>query len=184
MLSGGISPAEFDRLTTGLGKIRGTTAVRIDPAVPTYLCGDGAVPFHTDDPRVDVIAWYCEEQDERDGACLLVDSRDVVGRMTSREVDELRGLELRYRGATEPRPVLTEDGSIFFAPWLCPGRSGGDVLNPLRRAIGEPDCHDGIEVRLQPGQVLIIDNHRTLHGRRAISDSSRRQLVRRWITSS
>ena len=37
-------------------------------------------------------------------------------------------------------------------------------------------------VRLQEGDLLVVDNTRVLHGRRAIQESSPRRLTRFWIT--
>lgn len=38
-----------------------------------------------------------------------------------------------------------------------------------------------ISIRLQPNQMLIIDNHRMLHFRDYIQDNSTRKLHRFWV---
>lgn len=168
----------FDDLSNGLGIVADTTVVRVDPTVPTYLCGHDTVPFHTDHADVDLIAWFCVEQDEADGACLLVDGQELARGLPGEHVAALRNLRIRHRGAAESYPVLSGNGRIFFAPWLQPQAEDSAAFDTFRVAV---DRHPTTEVRLLPGQVLIIDNCRMLHGRAAISPRSQRRLVRHWI---
>jgi len=69
---------------------------------------------------------------------------------------------------------------IFYAPWLVP-----DAAPPVLRVLGESlraeERFRVVEIRLEVGQTLIVDNHRMLHGRRALCEGSKRRLKRFWI---
>ena len=44
--------------------------------------------------------------------------------------------------------------------------------------------HEVASFRLAPGDLLVVDNRRVLHGRTAITGSHDRHLVREWLTTS
>lgn len=166
-----------------LGQILDVTAVRLRPDVDTYLCQAEAMSFHTDPPTARLIAWYCHEQDEVDGASLLVDSGKVLPGLSAGDRDVLRGVRMKHRGFSEAVPVLGEHGEFFFAPWLEPvgaDKRSFEVVTRLRAALVAAQ-ESATEVRLTPGQLLVVDNHRVLHGRRALQPGSRRHLERYWV---
>jgi len=52
--------------------------------------------FHTDRPTVDVIGWYCVEQDAEDGAVLLIDTADLGEHFGAAEIAGLGRVEVGY----------------------------------------------------------------------------------------
>lgn len=166
-----------------LGEILDVTAVRLRPDVDTYLCQPEAMAVHTDPPSAKLIAWYCHAQDELDGASLLVDSVKVLAELPAGDREVLRGVRMKHRGFSQAVPVLGEHGEFFFAPWLEPvgaDERSFEVMTRLRAALAAAQG-SATEVRLAPGQLLVVDNHRTLHGRRALQPGSRRHLERYWV---
>ncbi len=178
-------------LARELGALVGAEAIALRPGAHAYVAKPGRVPLHTDHPEVDVVGWLCEVQDESDGASLLLDTRPVLDALAASE----RELLLRVRLAcpqlaggppTGTWPVLreTHEGyAVFCSPWLQAVGAKDDeaeALDRFRRRLSAAATTPA-EVRLAPGEALFIDNRRVLHGRRALLESSRRQLLRVWL---
>lgn len=181
------TPIAFERLLGDLGQVVHRTVVEIRAGVATYVCRPEAVPLHTDHPDVDLVAWWCERQDLRDGAALLVDARAALLALEPLQIEGLPRARLPCPELRQPsggagsgsRPVLDADRAVYFAPWLRPTDerafpSWSALLRAVERA-------PRAEVRLAQGEVLIVDNHRMLHGRRELASGSRRRLARAWV---
>lgn len=178
----------FLGLAHALGEVIDDTPVRVVPGKRTYLASPNAIPLHTDHPRAALLAWRCEAQDENDGASLLVDGREVVRGLDLHTRQTLTRTELpamvRLGDPPLPTPILgrdRDDAALFYAPWLEPIGRPLDALEPLRAfraalAAVPPSTH-----RLAPGDILVVDNHRMLHGRARVADRSTRRLRRLWI---
>lgn len=187
-----LSDAKFVELGRYLGEVVDDTPVRIVPGKRTYLARPEPIPFHTDHPISDLIAWRCESQDARDGASLLIDSHRAIGELSAQELAGLELLRLpamvRLGDEATPTPIMSREGGsrrVFYAPWLEPiGRpvEAHDALVAFRRALAQQQ-QDALSIRLEPGQVLIVDNHRMLHGRGQLLPDSTRRLRRLWIRS-
>jgi hypothetical protein len=151
--------------------------------------------FHTDRPTVDVIGWYCVEQDAEDGAVLLIDTADLGEHFTAAEIAALGRVELGYfqrnalTGQEEAcRAPLVASGPrghlLYYAPWLVQESAGGEAALLLARfaAYVERKRETAlVRIRLQRGEALFVDNHRLLHARGNLSPSSRRHIVRLYI---
>lgn len=186
-----MTDADASSLVANIGRPVEETVVQLRAGVPTYLCQPEAVPHHTDHPAASLIAWRCEEQDSDGGAQTLCDGWQALRRCSSRTVRSLEGvfLEARQRGgaAADRVPVVRRvDGQtrIFFAPWLRPTSDDIEHHRAFRefaQAV-EVDAREAVAVRLAPGEVLLVDNGRILHGRPPLARSSRRRLRRFWIS--
>lgn len=152
--------------------------------------------FHTDRPTVDVIGWYCVEQDAEDGAVLLLDTADLDEHFSAGEIAALGRVELGYfqrnarTGEEEAgRAPLVASGPrghlLYYAPWLVVQESaGGETAILLARfgAYVERKRESAlVRIRLERGEALFVDNHRLLHARGNLSPSSRRHIVRLYI---
>jgi hypothetical protein len=171
---------------------RARSAAEARPVVyaPTELA------FHTDRPTVDVIAWYCVEQDAEDGAFLLIDTADIAEHFSAEELAGFGRVDLEYfernreTGREETcRAPLVASGPrgrvLCYAPWLVGEDLDGEPARLLARfaAYLERQRETAVvRVRLQPGEALFVDNHRLLHARGNLSPASRRHIVRLYIT--
>ena len=178
----------FLAFARGLGDVVNDTPVRLASGRRTYLTSPGAIPLHTDHSMADMITWRCESQDERDGASVLVDSREVVAALLPevRRVLTCTILPAMVRLGDEPlpTPVLSDAGerpAIFYAPWLTPMESSAEQVEALRELGRAVDRGTPIAQRLRPGEVLVVDNHRVLHGRGPLLADSPRRLRRLWL---
>lgn len=199
MLAGGIlhvpgslTASSYRALAEELGRVIHEEQIALRPGAHAYVARPGRVPLHTDHPDVDIIGWYCEEQDAVDGASLLLDAQPVVDGLSAAELETLRGIEvacppLAGGPPTESRPVLCRRGDrdeVFCSPWLHPvvRTPAHDAAVDTFRARVSARAREAVrELQLRPGDALFIDNHRVLHGRRAIAAGSRRSLRRVWI---
>ncbi len=191
---GPMSDGEYRELVTRLGRPWCETAVELRPDVRSYLCKAEAVPFHTDHPDADLVAWRCEVQDDSDGTQLLVDGLTALRACGAFVRDTLLRVhaEVRVRGDSSPSRVpivrATREGDrLFFAPWISPLEQDPvslSAFDALRAAVERLCSTDVQEVRLIEGEVLVIDNGRFLHGRGALAGASRRRLRRFWIKNS
>lgn len=182
---------EYLEMSRGLGRVVQQETIALRPGAHAYVAKPGRVPLHTDHPQVDVIGWYCERQDDVDGASLIFDARSFLVRLGDRERQTLRKVELEcppLRGGppTERWPVLsaTQEGdALFCSPWLRAASGRGEEqasLDRFREALSR-EMATPVQIRLRPGQALFIDNRRVLHGRRAIEENSERRLSRVWL---
>ena len=156
---------------------------------PSVYRADG-LSYHTDAPAIDILAWYCVEQDAVDGTSVLLDTGDIARHFDDDDLVILSRIRVRTMGRdAEDREIVLEyplfaDGRIYYADWLL-----SPDQEPLERAIvdrfvdylAQKGATSPIRIRLKPGETLFVDNHRILHGRSSIPPDSRRHLVRLYI---
>lgn len=170
-----------------LGSVVNECEVQINPKSRTYLSGAAAIPPHTDHPYVKWIAWHCLDQDMDDGANLLFDSTEFIKILNP---DELKLISELILPMPERLDSLELNGSFhmysletsqfYFAAWLFKDIDHWHlepILNKLEKLIKSRT----IKVKLSPGDVLIINNHRYLHYRNSITEKSQRKLRRYWL---
>jgi hypothetical protein len=186
-----ISDLAYRNLIAELGKVWCETRVELGSGVQSHLCRPAPVPFHTDHPAAHWTAWRCEAQDETDGAHQLIDGRAALAACGSIVRERLTRVHVEVRAREEspaervPLVQPTANGErLFFAPWLRPVERDAGSLYAFERLLSElAECAKTsvLEVRLEEGEVLIVDNGRWLHGRRSLPPSSRRRLRQSWI---
>ncbi len=163
--------------------------------------------FHTD--RCDVIAFACLQQARDGGDNFIVSSMALYEELRTRQPEVLRLLcqpfpYLRHTvdtGNTRPfclLPVFSEQDGHFAAhflrvlidradratdaPTLTPSQR--DALDALEALAEDPALH--VRLRLEPGDVLLLNNWTTLHRRSAFTDAvapaERRHLLRIWLS--
>jgi len=156
---------------------------------PSVYRADG-LSYHTDSPLIDVLAWYCVEQDAVDGTSALVDTADLTTHFNDEEQAVLSRVRVRAmmrdddgREFAREFPLFA-DGKVYYAEWLlCENLGDAERSLAARFAdyIAQKDATAPIRIRLKPGEMLFVDNHRILHGRSEIPPDSRRHLVRFYI---
>lgn len=184
---------EYRALATSLGEIVGEERIALRPGAHAYVAKPGPVPLHTDQPQVEVIGWWCERQDEVDGASLLLDTKPIVEGLDDETRTTLRDVLLMTPpidgGPPTIRwPVLRANGErddVFCSPWLRSALALIEhqrALDLLRRTLSDAArTTRRISARLQRGHALFVDNRRMLHGRDSIAPGSLRVLRRLWV---
>jgi hypothetical protein len=154
-----------------------------------------ALGFHSDNPHMSVLAWYCMEQDETGGTMLLLDSSDVGEYFSADELSTLQEINIqvseRLLDSEEERftlePLVSRDGSgyrVYYQPWLLldsyePEKAA--ALAKFSAYLKHKQSAGLLSVPIKKYQSLFIDNNRILHGRDAIAENSKRHLVRFFI---
>lgn len=187
-----MSDAEYRGLVSRLGSPWCETAVELRSDVKTYLCRPEPVPFHTDHPDADYMAWRCEEQDASDGSQELIDgfaALDACGHSVREQLRHVHAeVRVRKDGPLSRVPLVRETrlgDRLFFASWISPVEQDTNSIHAfetLKKELDRLAQTQVMRVRLAVGEVLAIDNGRLLHGRRAIEGNSSRRLRRFWIT--
>jgi hypothetical protein len=159
---------------------------------PSVYRADG-LSYHTDSPLIDVLAWYCVEQDAVDGTSALVDTADLTTHFNDEEQAALSRVRVRAmmrdddgREFAREFPLFA-DGKVYYAEWLlCENLGDAERALASRFAdyLAKKDAVAPIRIRLKPGEMLFVDNHRILHGRSEIPPDSRRHLVRFYIKTT
>jgi alpha-ketoglutarate-dependent taurine dioxygenase len=167
-----------------------------------------SLPFHSD--RADLTALLCVRAAECGGETFLVSAVAAMEELASSSPDLLEILEKPFphdqRGEQRPgqgpwtmHPVFVRDRNTFLARYI------RRFIDASQRHIGAPsltvrqyqalDALDGvlnrhdlpITVRLQPGDLLLMNNHLIFHGRTVFQDSvipgNGRLLFRIWLAS-
>jgi hypothetical protein len=155
----------------------------------------GSVEFHSD-PQADLVSWYCVEQDEIDGALLLLDTSGVGEHFSAAELAILNQVNLKSFTRDSDTsmeqytlaPLLTHrDGRyrVFYVPWLICGPDTIEsraALEKFRNYLSHKEATQLVRLRLKQNECIFVDNHRMLHGRDAIAEGSKRHLLRFYLT--
>ena len=185
-----LRPQSHEQLLTDLahlGPVIQTTEIAPRPNAKAALATDKEMQLHTDHPRARWISWECVRQSSEGGYSLLKDTQPALESLTAAERDELRALSIRthvvFPDDTGTYPVLRNDGDgsnwVYFTPWMTDGQTSSAFQKFIRALEATPT----LSLRLYPGESLLIDNGRMLHGRSALGGDKDRLLVRRWIAS-
>ncbi|MEO3812670.1 TauD/TfdA family dioxygenase [Sphaerisporangium sp. B11E5] len=195
------------RIATGFGRPSSrdggreiwTVAPRTTRPGATFSMRAGGAAFHTDaqyhSRPEDVICLFVVRPAADGGDTMLLTARDVVATLRRDPAGETALERLaqpvwtwtppdvfsrKAAAAVPPMPVLPGDGTVRWrrdnlGPLCPPQAQAATVLESgLRRA-------PATRLSQNPGDVIVIDNRRTLHGRTPFTDPERRLLrVRLW----
>jgi len=181
---------EFRSYCAGLGDIFFEADVRLGGERPRNFQLPQAIGFHTDHASAHTVAWYCVQPDADGGAMWLLDLAPITEALTSEELDALSRVRVPdnaiwSKGGDIPLCVRNNGHTDFhYVPWLslkAPDTDAGSALSKLQKGIANAEKTDIITLDVQPGDAVIVDNHRVMHGRAAIRTESNRFLKRLWI---
>lgn len=157
----------------------------------------GALGFHTD-PIADLVSWYCVEQDDGGGPMMMLDLGDLEEHFSAKELEILSRVELlsptRKSEAEQetltPVPLLTKTNGkykIFYASWLL--RESEDpavrkVMEKFASYVKNKEETQLIRLDVKPQDTVFLDNHRMLHGRGELPQTSKRHLVRLYLRAA
>lgn len=174
----------------------GIHPIRYIPGYPEYananveelgLHTDGS--FEQNPPAFMLI--HCEAASGRGGESTLASGDELYAHLLEEHPDFLRALQLSNAftiwrdDRTAKRSVFRLDGDRVILAY----RSGRDVrinihpdaveaFNHVRQWLLDPA--NFLKLKLKPGETLIFDNKRMLHGRTAFSRDSKRSLHGLW----
>ncbi len=183
----GTTPDMLSDVIAHLGTVIMVTDVRPKPAAKSLVCSRRGLDLHTDHHRAAYVAWHCLRQCENGGESLLCNARAVFDALDNKTQKVLSTIFLFehciFTGDKPSRPLISlEHGEVncYYSFWLIrDGLSATQwkALHTFRGAIKSRE----FEIKLRQGDMLIVDNRRMLHGRKAINENQERFLKRYWI---
>ena len=157
--------------------------IKAIPGGRSFASSAGPAPLHTDSqsfagtpPAVQVMA--CVRPADRGGESVLVDAWALLDRIAASDPDLYRLLFEAPRripfvfGDVFGPTVALRGGAFVFtqAPVAPPGDPVAARLAPWI------DAAPRIERAVSAGEILVVDNHRMLHGRRPFADPAREHV--------
>ena len=180
----------FERITKELGEVIFVTNVKVDPESRALVTSEKGLDFHTDHHKANYIAWYCIEQTDQGGESILQDANKVFELFSEEEQEELKKVRLFEHKVFEDDEdtypfVIEENGkrAFYYSFWLAKDNVNERQRDLIRKYQKLTNETEHVKLKINPTDILIIDNHRILHGRTAIEGSKNRFLKRFWIKS-
>lgn len=172
-----------------LGEIIFTTDVKVKPDSRPLVTSEKALDFHTDHHKAKYIAWHCHKQTDKGGESILMDANRIYFQLPEVYRTALEDIHLFehkiFPDDKESNPLVKRSegkNRFYYSFWLVSDfDKGNPALKEFQRLIR---TNEPIKITLQPNDLLIIDNHRILHGRTAIEGSKDRYLKRYWISEN
>lgn len=178
----------LDDAIARLGRVIQMTDVRNNPNTPALVTSTRALDFHTDHPKADYIAWLCIEPSASGGESILADAEMAFSHLSPSEQDALAGIRLFehkvFPDDQDSRPLISLANGrklFYYSFWLVEDDLPSvqrNALNHFRKAVRE--CQIA-EIKLRKDDILIVENSRVFHGRRAF-EGEERHLRRYWIS--
>jgi hypothetical protein len=184
----------------------GRTTRYADTRYGGNLHTDGAeAPF----PVPDFFALACVRQATRGGALRLIHIEDILARLED-HADILRALRMPFhfdrRGDEAPggqrsvtKPIFFEEGGVncitYFRRYIEIAHARDEVPPLTSKQREALDALDAItadpslatEYKMQPAELIVVNNKRMIHDRTSFEDSliieEHRLLLRTWISS-
>jgi hypothetical protein len=184
---------EFEKFCSTIGSIKQTTDVKITHGFESFPYINSEIPFHTDNPEIDIVSWFCVNQDDIAGESLVIDIRWILSHFTKEELAILERLELPAPVSKKPFPILQMQKNcphIYLINRLW--RDLEKSIPPsesvvVKKFLNELDkikqAKSYLSIRLKKNQALFLNNEMMIHARGAISKNSSRHLVRKYIKS-
>lgn len=171
-----------------LGKLLNHTQVSVVEGSRSLVTSVRGLSPHTDHHRARYILWNCEVQQESGGETILVDGLAVFSSMSQADKSNLRNIRLiehsMFDGDEASHPMIFDvDGNeaLYYSYWLCDESISPQHRESFDRFHAAVKAVQPIFIRLEPGESLLIDNNRMLHGRVSLEQNSPRILQRYWF---
>ena len=184
------STKNLEELLSSLGTVVQTTEIRENPRSSRLLASCQAMDYHTDHNVAKYVAWHCNSQSATGGESLLIDSRQVVSALSEKTIALLQEVSVKthrvFYGDKLFVPLLspTDNQSVFdvyYASWLIAMQADLKHTKAVEKFQQRLLTVQPIDMLLSEGEMLIIDNHRMLHGRAGFPTHSNRWLTRYWL---
>jgi len=175
---------ELEVLISELGNVINETDVIANSESKSLVTSDKHLDFHTDNHLAKYIIWHCKRQAEKGGETMLCDAELVYSKLAEDEKLALSKIHV-YEHKMFPEngnsnPIVKEvDGKrrFYYSFWLAREKYRDLPVFKKWRELILTESHK--KFRLEENDILVIDNHRILHGRTEIKGE--RQLKRYWL---
>jgi hypothetical protein len=121
---------------------------------------------------------FCAKAAQDGGTTLLLDTYALLETIERDDTKlfrmlftESRRIPFVFGDVVGPTVSWRSDNLVFTHSPMRPMREADEVAHRLQRFLSQASV---IEVPVKDGQILVVDNHRMLHGRTAFTDESRR----------
>lgn len=186
---------DIEEVMKHLGFIIMENDVLIERHSPALVTSAEGLPPHNDHHLSHYILWHCLVQDSRGGYSIMVDGLRVFYSMSHEIQELLRSIHLKehsvFKGDVGHHPLIYETPmgdriyySVLFEPtafWLADDKlteEQKDAFDTFNEAVKVAET---MRIKLKPGECLVVDNGRILHGRSSLRENSNRLLKRYWI---
>ncbi len=180
-----------EEIISSLGQVLLQTEIKENPKSTRLLSSNQRMSFHTDHIEAKYIAWFCNSQSSIGGQSLLIDTKKILEHFSENSLPLLQEVSVKthqvFYGDKLSLPLLSirDDASVvYYAQWLLNTPGCIKHQKALQKFEEEVKSATPIKLLLSEGDLLIIDNHRMLHGREAFPADSNRWLTRYWLQSS
>lgn len=193
-----ISHETFDRLGERLGNIVRCEEVRLGLSA-RLVHSNKYLPYHTDQPYVDILAWQCIRPDP-EVPTMLLDMARIIQEVDPAILDLLKKVTVFYPNP-DNMPSPNNPKKLETAPLINIKQGYLDLFYISFRGSSEmePEVRDAwnwfnefvekeaktkaFGIILKQNECLFIHNKSLFHGRNAYSPASPRFLKRLWIQS-
>lgn len=170
------------------GKTIYTAEIRENPDSTRLLASHQKIELHTDHFAAKYIAWFCRSQSARGGESILLYTYPIL-QSFSKEVLMLLGqvkvnAHHVFYNDTPNLPLIKfidKKPAVYFSPWMVNPPGCIKHQKALQKFTDSIQSQPRRKILLHEGDLLIIDNHRMLHGREAFPQGSDRWLARYWL---
>lgn len=182
----------FKQLCNQIGTAKQYAEVRLIEGKKEYKWVPDAVPFHTDNPRMAYIGFYCVRPDTPHGNNLIMDVRNILSQMTGDELDMLARVQMKMPNCGELYPVYipAERPQIFYLPYFWTkvaaeqnAETQAAMLHLHELVLTEYAKGNYLSIALKANEVLFMDNRYFLHARGELTKTSDRFLIRALIAA-
>lgn len=170
-----------------LGRTLHQTNVCVAPGSRSLVCSRRALGPHTDHFRADFVVWECITSAAYGGDTFLVDPWPAFHALSESDRTAIRLVRVRehrlFYDDPDDRSVVTAVGAeqrIYFTYWLAHAATAAQTEAVQRYRSMLSASPSVLRAQLQPGDLLIVDNRRLLHGRSSFTGP--RHLIRTWVS--
>lgn len=178
------SDADLETVLSELGNIINQTDVIANPQSKSLVTSEKFLDYHTDNHLAKYIVWHCKKQAEIGGESILCDAEKIYHQLSEDEKVELSKIHV-YEHKMFPEnknsnPIVrTVDGELrfYYSFWLSREKYRETPVFKKWRALIQKFVP--VKICLKENDLLIVNNHRILHGRTEINGE--RNLKRYWL---
>lgn len=182
---------DVKEIISSLGEVIQKTEIRENLKSTRLLASNQGMGFHTDHYAAKYIAWFCNSQSSKGGSSLLIDTKKIFQSISENGLNLLQEVSVKthqifYNDKLSLPLASIHDNTIrvYYAQWLVNSPSCIKHQKALEKFETEIKSAQPVKLLLSEGDLLIIDNHRMLHGREEFPSYSGRWLTRYWLKSS